>query len=162
MNTAGHFHDNTSRAFRTLWSWLRRMATHVPSRVDNEKTRTLEATAPVKAKPLVAGKLLPFPIRGEALLVKLAQQLRRRVDELAPTSSRLSLTLTHQPYLRLLIDGDSYVEFDTTSSQFELVMEAPGGTRLILQTLDFDAVVKFVLQYVSERLADDVRLEVAS
>jgi hypothetical protein len=160
MNTAGHFHDNTSRAFRTLWSWLRGIGARVLSNGANPTTP--EAVATVQALPPVAGKLLPFPIRGEALLVKLAHQLRRRVDELAPMSNQLSLTLSHQPYLRLVIDSDSYVEFDTTSSQFELVMEAPGGTRLILQTLDFDAVVKFVLEYVSERLADNVRLEVAS
>ncbi|QUS42275.1 hypothetical protein RPMA_06025 [Tardiphaga alba] len=108
------------------------------------------------------GVVLPFPLRGEALLVRLADLLRRRVDELVPRCERLSLVLSHCPQLRLSIDDGAYVEFDASCAEFYLVIEAPSGTRMIIETTDFDAVVKFVLQYVVEKLSDDAGLEAAS
>ena len=96
------------------------------------------------------------------MLVRLADLLRRRVDELVPRCERLSLTLSHHPMLRLSVDESAYVEFDARSSEFHLVIEAPSGTRMIIETTDFDAVVKFVLQYIVEKLSDDAVLEAAS
>lgn len=158
MHSASHIPDETKRAFATLWSWLRRGASKkesikvdLPFYADSESSLHQES-----------GTVLPFPLRGEALLVRLAELLRRRVAELVPQSDRLSLTLSHHPLLRLSIDESAYVEFDTHSTEFDLVIEAPSGTRMIIQTTDFDAVVKFVLQYVVEKLSDETVLEAAA
>jgi len=50
------------------------------------------------------GKVLPFPVRGEALLVQLADVLRRRVAGRQPDHNPLWLT-SRDPRLRLSIDG---------------------------------------------------------
>jgi hypothetical protein len=161
MQTASHIDDQTKGAFATLWAWLRRAASRtvdVPAGQDAALPLSPSAVG-LAQEP---GIVLPFPLRGEALLVRLAELLRRRVAELVPQCERLSLTLSHHPALRLSIDESAYVEFDAPSAEFNLVIEAPSGTRMIIQTTDFDAVVKFVLQYVVEKLSDDAVLEAAS
>ncbi|WPO40269.1 hypothetical protein [Tardiphaga sp. 42S5] len=158
MHSASHIPDETKRAFATLWSWLRCGASKkelvqvdLPLCADSEPSLQQES-----------GTVLQFPLRGEALLVRLAELLRRRVAELVPQFDCLSLTLSHRPLLRLSIDDNAYIEFDTHSTEFDLVIEAPSGTRMIIQTTDFDAVVKFVLQYVVEKLSDEIMLEAAA
>ncbi len=161
MQTASHIDDHTKGAFATLWAWLRRAA----SGAANDEARQDNA-APLSPANVglvqEPGIVLPFPLRGEALLVRLAELLRRRVAELVPQCERLSLTLSHHPALRLSIDESAFIEFDAPSTEFNLVIEAPSGTRMIIQTTDFDAVVKFVLQYIVEKLSDDTVLEAAS
>lgn len=159
MQTASHIHDDTKRAFATLWSWLRRAA---PKRGD-EPMRGPEQP-PAMAAPGIASEtctVLRFPLRGEALLVRLAELLRRRVERLAPKIDCLTLVLSHQPRLRLWIDDGAYVEFDAPSAEFHLMIETPSA-RMIIQTADFDAVVKFVMEYVVEKMSDATMLEVAS
>jgi hypothetical protein len=161
MKTASHIDDHTKGAFATLWAWLRRGASRMAAGSAQQDVSAVLSPANVGLvhEP---GIVLPFPLRGEALLVRLAELLRRRVEELVPRSERLTLTLSHHPALRLSIDESAFVEFDTRSGEFNLVIEAPSGTRMIIQTTDFDAVVKFVLQYVVEKLSDDAVLEAAS
>ncbi|WP_244499725.1 hypothetical protein [Tardiphaga robiniae] len=158
MHSASHIPDETKRAFATLWSWLRRGAS---------KKEAIQVDLPLygNSEPSLhqeSGTVLQFPLRGEALLVRLAELLRRRVAELVPQFDRLLLTLSRHPLLRLSIDESAYIEFDTQSTEFDLVIEAPSGTRMIIQTTDFDAVVKFVLQYVVEKLSDETVLEAAA
>lgn len=160
MQTASHIDDHTKGAFATLWAWLRRGASKVAAEPALQDTVALSSANDGTAQG--AGIVLPFPLRGEALLVRLAELLRRRVAELVPQCERLSLTLSHHPALRLSIDESAFIEFDAPSAEFNLVIEAPSGTRMIIQTTDFDAVVKFVLQYVVEKLSDDAVLEAAS
>ncbi len=160
MQTASHIDDHTKGAFATLWAWLRRGASKVAAEPALLETVALsQAEAGLDQQP---GIVLPFPLRGEALLVRLAELLRRRVAELVPQCERLSLMLSHHPALRLSIDESAFIEFDAPSAEFNLVIEAPSGTRMIIQTTDFDAVVKFVLPYVVEKLSDDAVLEAAS
>lgn len=159
MQSASHIDDHTKGAFATLWAWLRRGASNAGVEpVQQDTVERSPAVDPVQE----AGIVLPFPLRGEALLVRLTELLRRRVAELVPQCERLSLTLSHHPALRLSIDESAFIEFDAPSAEFNLVIEAPSGTRMIIQTTDFDAVVKFVLQYVVEKLSDDAVLEAAS
>lgn len=160
MQTASHIDDHTKGTFATLWAWLRRGASKVAVEPALQDVTALSPdNAGVNREP---GVVLAFPLRGEALLVRLAELLRRRVAELVPQCERLSLTLSHHPALRLSIDESACIEFDAPSAEFNLVIEAPSGTRMIIQTTDFDAVVKFVLQYVVEKLSDDAVLEAAS
>lgn len=160
MQSASHIDDHTKGAFATLWAWLRRGASKVAAEPELQDTVVPSSTNDGTAHG--PGIVLPFPLRGEALLVRLAELLRRRVAELVPQCERLSLTLSHHPALRLSIDESAFIEFDAPSAEFNLVIEAPSGTRMIIQTTDFDAVVKFVLQYVVEKLSDDAVLEAAS
>jgi hypothetical protein len=159
MQSASHIDDHTKGAFATLWAWLRRGASNAAVEPVQQDTAAL---SPAGSLVQEAGVVLPFPLRGEALLVRLTELLRRRVAELVPQYERLSLTLSHHPALRLSIDESAFIEFDARSAEFNLVIEAPSGTRMIIQTTDFDAVVKFVLQYVVEKLSDDAVLEAAS
>jgi hypothetical protein len=161
MQTASHIDDHTKGAFATLWAWLRRAASGTAGEQAGQGD-IAPLSPPDAGLCQESGIVLPFPLRGEALLVRLAELLRRRVAELVPQCERLSLTLSQHPALRLSIDESAYVEFDAPSAEFNLVIEAPSGTRMIIQTTDFDAVVKFVLQYVVEKLSDDAVLEAAS
>ncbi len=113
-------------------------------------------------QPPKSGVLLPFPIRGEALLVKLAGVLRNRVEEHGPDRDPLLLTISRRPRSRLSIDRAAYVEFDVESSEYRVAVEASPGMRVIVETADFDALVEFVAQYVATRIAERAALGVAS
>jgi hypothetical protein len=106
--------------------------------------------------------LLPFPIHGEALLVKLAELLRNRVTQLAASGSPFNLTISRAARSRLLIDDSSYVEFHPRCSAYHVVVEAAPATTVTIVTTDFDTLVQFVVQYVEGRLAEHAALEVAS
>jgi hypothetical protein len=107
--------------------------------------------------------LLAFPIRGEALLVRLAEGLRDRLSSSPPDQTDpFFLTLSRGPRLRLSIDRDAYVEFHADSASFHLIIDAAPGSRVTLETTDFDTLVKFVVQYVAEERRDLRTIEVAS
>lgn len=159
MSSASFIHDDTKRAVRTLWSWLRGVgAANGQSAVAPDQV----VCVPDGGVAPQCGVVLAFPIRGEALLVKLAEVLRSRISTFDTSCHDLLPLLSHEPDLRLWIGGDAHVEFDAKRSEYHLTIEAPSGTRMIIQTTDFDALVTFVLQYVSERLTDAALLEVAS
>ena len=160
MNSASFLHDDTRRAVKTLWSWLRGVgaANGRPAVAPDE----VEGVADGGEAAPQRGVVLAFPIRGEALLVKLADVLRGRISSFDPACHDLLPLLSHEPDLRLWIGDDAHVEFDPKRSEYHLTIEAPSGTRMIIQTADFDALVTFVLQYVSERLTNADLLEVAS
>lgn len=100
------------------------------------------------------GVVLPFPIHGEALLVKLAELLRCRVEQLGPPRDPLLLQIARCPRTRLSIDQTAYVEFIPEYAEYRAVIEAQLGTRVILETAEFDALVDFVVPYVATRLAE--------
>lgn len=106
--------------------------------------------------------VLAFPLRGEALLVRLAELLRSRIADREPERNPMLLTMSRCPGSRLSIDRDAYVEFDASRSSYRLAIEAAPNTIVTLDTTDFDTVVKFVVQYVTERLSALATLEVAS
>lgn len=159
MNSASFIHHGTRRAVRTFWSWLRGVgaAAGQPAAAPDQAAGMADGGA-----ALPRGVVLAFPIRGEALLVKLADVLRGRISTFDTACHGLLPLLSHEPELRLWIGDDAHVEFDAKRSEYHLTIEAPSGTRMIIQTADFDALVTFVLQYVSERLTDAALLEVAS
>ena len=159
MNPASLIHDDTWRVVRTLWSWLRGLSAPAgrPVAAPAETAGVPDGTVAARR-----GVVLAFPIRGEALLVKLADVLRGRISTFNTACHDLLPLLSHEPDLRLWIGDDAHVEFDAKRSEYHLTIEAPSGTRMIIQTADFDALVTFVLQYVSERLTDAALLEVAS
>ncbi|MDB5716499.1 MAG: hypothetical protein JWO15_3896 [Sphingomonadales bacterium] len=159
MNPARHIHDDTKRAVKTLWSWLRGAAVGQPAAEPNPATQMPDGATDTSAR---RGVVLAFPVRGEALLVKLAEVLRCKIAAFDRSCHGLLPMLDHDPDLRLWIGDDAHVVFDGRSSEYHLTIETPSGTRMIIQTVDFDALVTFVLQYVSERLADAALLEVAS
>ena len=106
--------------------------------------------------------ILPFPIHGEALLVGLAERLRNRIIDRGPESDPLLLLMSRGPRSRLVIDRAAHVEFHRECCEYRAVIEASPGTRVILETVDFDALVDFVLQYVVARLAQPAALKAAS
>jgi len=108
------------------------------------------------------GVLLPFPIRGEALLVRLADVLRDSLMCNAPGAGPFLLTLSRLPQSRLSIDGAAYVEFRSETATFQLTVETAPDSRMTLETGDFDTLVKFVVQYIDEKRRDPQQLEVAS
>lgn len=107
------------------------------------------------------GEVLPFPVHGEALLVKLADVLRRHVERRQPADDVLRLTLSRSPWLRLSIDASAYVDYLSEISTFQAAIEAGPDTKVILKTTDFDALASFVTQYVNEKLADRASTEAA-
>jgi hypothetical protein len=106
--------------------------------------------------------LLPFPIRGEALLVKLAGLLRVRIANRSLKQDPLLLDITRHSHARMLIDRTAYVEFHAERATFYVVVETMPDTTIRVETTDFDTVVKFVVQYIDERIADALAPEVAS
>jgi hypothetical protein len=106
--------------------------------------------------------VLRFPIHGEALLVRLADLLRSRLADRSPEHDPLLFTMSRGLQSRLSIDRMAYVEFFSDRAEFRVAIEASPQTKVILETADFDAVVDFVGQYISARLAELPALEVAS
>jgi hypothetical protein len=150
---------------RTLWSWLR----DTVLTVDRDAVppppcaaRPLEAGAPSHGETDEGAAILSFPIRGEALLVKLASSLRERLDVRGTGTSPLVLAITRGRHARLTIDDAAHVEFHSARGTYHAVIEAAGDTTVTLDTTDFDTLVRFVMQYMADRLADTATLEAAS
>jgi hypothetical protein len=112
--------------------------------------------------PAGPGVILPFPVHGEALLVKLADVLRDRFADRSPQRDPLLLQMSRCPGSRLSIDRTAYVEFHQDGCGYRAVIEASAETRVILETTDFDSLVDFVLPYVVGRLAKPAMLEPVS
>ncbi len=106
--------------------------------------------------------LLPFPIRGEALLVKLAELLRRRVADRAGWHNPFVLNIARGPRSRLILDGASYIEFNPARSTYHMEVGVSVDTTITLETIDFDTLVQFVVQYIDGRLSEATALEIAS
>lgn len=104
---------------------------------------------------------MPFPVQGEALLVNLAEVLRRHVAARGLDHDRLWLTISRCPHVRLSIDGAAYVDYLSDGSTFQAAIEAGPDTKVILKTTNFDALASFVTQYVNERLLEPASVEAA-
>ncbi|MDB5608146.1 MAG: hypothetical protein JWP25_5046 [Bradyrhizobium sp.] len=179
--------DDTKKAIRTLWSWLRGASWPIDREANERRvastgptTRLPSGPAPggAKSEPRVvlqvvgsdqaapSGILLQFPLRGEALLVKLADLLRMRIANSpasrGPEHDPLLLTMSRCCGSRLSIDRTAYVEFIANRSSYHVAIEAAPDTTVTLDTTDFDTLVKFVVQYVTERLSEPATPEVAS
>ena len=96
--------------------------------------------------------VVPFPVRGEALLVQLAAGLRRRFGQGGPDGDPLLFAISRGARLRLTIDGCAYVELQQQGRAFRLAVEAGQDTTLSLETNDIDIIVGFVTRYVGEKL----------
>jgi hypothetical protein len=107
--------------------------------------------------------LLAFPVRGEALLLRLAEGLRDRLSFAATEQADpFFLTLSRGSRPRLSIDRDAYVEFHAESTAFHLIIDATPESRVTLETTDFDTLVRFVMQYVAEECRGLHSFEAAS
>jgi len=106
------------------------------------------------------GVLLPFPIHGEALLVKLADLLRSHVGDNGPRRDPFLFSVSGRGRLR--IDRVAHVDFNPDEAEFRAAIEAVPKTRVILETTDFDALVDFVVQYVAARVAEAKTLGTAA
>lgn len=163
---------------RTLWSWLRgklsgadRTAFDAPPIVVDARPLELRAStagmrkfeqAGVGRRVPDTGMVLHFPIRGEALLVKLADLLRKHVANCAPERDPLLLVMSRCPGSRLSIDRIAYIDFLADRCTYHVVIEAAPDARITLDTTDFDTVVNFVVQYITGRNAEPVALEAVS
>jgi hypothetical protein len=138
----------------------RRLAAAPPIATESDSAAVLPRT-----RRDLAGQraiLLPFPLRGEALLVQLAGQLRARMADHRLDRDPLILLVTRCPGSRLSIDRAAYVEFLDDRGTYCVAIEAEPDTKVTLETTDFDTVVRFVVQYVAERMSEPAALEVAS
>jgi hypothetical protein len=117
---------------------------------------------PVQGAQSTSSHVLSFPYRGNALLVKLADILKKRIAEAPTHADRFVLSLTRAPRLRLVIDETAYVEFDAVRAAFSMVVEVEPCTQLTLDTEDFDTLVRFVVQYVRDKLAEPFEPEDAA
>ncbi|WKA26126.1 hypothetical protein [Bradyrhizobium roseum] len=164
-----------TRIIRTLWSRLRGAPSPIEQDFGERRERsTLKRTAATGGAHPVAlqddrrgreehgGVLLPFPLRGEALLVKLADQLQSRIGSVGLDHDPLLLRISRCPGSRLSIDRAAHVEFLADRNMYCVSIEAQPETKVTVETTDFDTVVQFVVQYVAERLAEPVTLDVAS
>jgi hypothetical protein len=177
MGTAMDMRDAAKNGIRKLWSWLHDASWTIGRYANENQAYTAEAAAwpaVVKndlqpAEPAIrhdhaapSGILLQFPVRGEALLVKLADLLRSRIADRRLDRDPLLLRISRCPGSRLSIDHSAYVEFLADRCVYCVAIETQPDTRVTVETTDFDTVVKFVVQYIAERLSEKVFLEVAS
>jgi len=174
MGTAMDMRDAAKKGLGRLRSWLNDASStigryanenHVyPAEMADRPAVDLQpAEPPIKHDhALPSGILLQFPVRGEALLVRLADLLRSRIADRKLECDPLFLRISRCPGYRLSIDGSGYVEFLADRSVFCLAIEAQPDTRVTVETTDFDTVVKFIVQYVAAQLSEKVLLEVAS
>jgi hypothetical protein len=112
--------------------------------------------------PVEEAAVLQFPIRGEALLARLADLLRDRLPCGEASPDPFLLTLSRGPRPRLSIDRAAYVEFHAEWASFHLIIDAAPDARVTLETTDFDTVEKFVAQYLADRCRDRGQFEAAS
>ncbi len=108
------------------------------------------------------GVVLPFPIRGEVLLVKLADLLRDKMVGVPADADPFALVISRQPRPLLSIDQSAYVEFHADRELFHLIIDVTPDARVTLETGNFDTLVRFVLRYVAERGHEGGAVEVAS
>jgi hypothetical protein len=168
MRAAVDTREETSPSSSTLWTRLRDTFWR-GERVGEEGRAMAEpATPPVATctdisptAHAAAGKLLQFPIRGEALLVRLADLLRSQVDDRDLDRDSLQLTMSRRPITRLSIDDTAYVEFNAETASYYVEVTASPDTRLTLQSSDFDTIVNFVVQYVRGCYAEPASLVAA-
>jgi hypothetical protein len=174
MGIAMHMRDRAREGVGKLQSWLHDACWKI-GRYGNENQVCLaEAAERPKmelrpAAPSVGhdhavpdGILLQFPVRGEALLVRLADLLRSRITNCKLERDPLFLKISRSPEYRLSIDGSGYVEYRADRCAYCVAIEPQADTRVTMETTDFDTVVKFVVQYVAGRLSEQVLLEAAS
>jgi hypothetical protein len=129
------------------------------------RLRLVEATLdnrPAATSDHESGVVLPFPIRGEALLVKLADLLRDKMAGFPADADPFALTISRYPRALLSIDQSAYVEFHADREAFHLIIDVTPDARVTLETGNFDTLVRFVLRYVAERGHDGGPVEVAS
>ncbi|TAI60452.1 hypothetical protein CWO89_40600 [Bradyrhizobium sp. Leo170] len=120
------------------------------------------ASDAAKGGDCVSSVVLPFPIRGEALLVKLANELRGRVTAGELEDDPFLATISRGRRARLSIDRDAYVEFDAEDESFHLKIDATPVLTLTLETKEFTRLVEFVFQYFAERDRGLRQVEVVS
>jgi hypothetical protein len=199
MSAAMDMRNDLKRDIRALWCRLRSSAwsfgrgatgrepSHGPAALSPLRSGRSDAGTPRAVLPVVgqgpaaeAGTLLQFPLHGEALLIKLAELLRRRIasrvasreiecDPLLLTvsrcpgsRSRCPGSRSRCPGSRLSIDRCTYVEFDADRCAYRVTIEATSDTTVTLDTTDFDAVVSFVVQYIAERPTERSALEMVA
>ena len=172
--------DDPPKGARALWSWFRGTLSHTGRPViDGPARSTAVSEAAFASRTRAAGAreteprgacsgtsetsvVLRFPIHGEALLVKLADLLRKQVASGGLERDPLLLMMSRCPWSRLSIDRMAYVDFLADRSAYHLVVEAAPDAKVTLDTTDFDTVVKFVVQYVAYRNSGPMALEAAS
>jgi len=164
------------KGVRTMWLWLRGTLSFSGRTVIDAQARPPAAIGPsFPARTSTAGALdsaragtrataevLHFPIHGEALLVRLADLLRKRVVSRGLERDPLLLMISRCPAPRLSIDRTAYIDFLADRSTYHFVIEAAPDAKVTLDTTDFDTVVKFVVPYVTDRISGSVALEAAS
>ena len=143
------------RALDTLLRALVRLRLVGPA-VDNP------TSGAVKGGDCVSSVVLPFPIRGEALLVSLANELRDRVTAGELEDDPFLATISRGRRARLSIDRDAYVEFNAEDETFHLKIDAAPVLALTLETKEFTRLVEFVFQYFAERDRGLRQVEVVS
>ncbi|WP_245286396.1 hypothetical protein [Bradyrhizobium sp. ARR65] len=152
---------------RTLWSRLREIVlafgtTCVGRRNEYAASAAFGHSAQSDTPERCGTAVLPFPIRGEAVLVRLAHTLRSRFGDADQDGDPLLLTIARGAQCRLTIDQAAYVEFCREWPGFHVAIEAAPSTTVSLKTADFDIVVGFVLHYLGEKLGTPAMLEAAS
>lgn len=164
------------KGVRTMWSWLRGTLALSGRTVRDAQARPAAASVrSLAVRPSTAGaqdstrtatrgtaEVLHFPIHGEALLVRLADLLRMRVVNRGLERDPLLLLISRCPAPRLSIDRMAHIDFLADRSTYHFVIEAAPDAKVTLDTTDFDTVVKFVVQYVTDRISGSVGLEATS
>ncbi|WP_426425301.1 hypothetical protein [Bradyrhizobium genosp. A] len=166
-----------------LWAWLR---SSLPTRVGGTRNQLSGSELPAlvtatkldpdagsatpenrsapfhspKGASAEGGVILPFPICGEAVLLKLAEVLRKVFSGRDLAGDPPLLILERSPEPRLWIDRTAHVEFHPGRREYRAIIETSPDTRIIVETFDFDALIDFVLQYVIARLVGHAALEV--
>lgn len=148
-----------ARVLAALQSWFDNQR---PCRSTSLGERSTDIADLPRPLSISSAHVLSFPIRGEALLVQMAERLRQRVGDRGGAHEPLVLTLSRCPHSRLTIDWTTYVEFNPQLATYRVVIDAAPGTRFTIETADFDMVVSFIAPYVTDRLSDRASLEAAS
>lgn len=100
-----------------------------------------------------SAEVLQFPVHGQAVIVELANRLRRRLHGQGASEGQLLLTLSPSPDIRLRLDASTYVEFVPASAKYRLAVQMAPDSSLVLETTQLDTVAEFAIQYVDGALA---------
>lgn len=93
--------------------------------------------------------VIRLPTSRRQLLNQLARDMRMRLEDVAASGADpLLLVVASGPHQRLQIDSSSYIEVLEEPAPYRVVLGDEFGTRIMLETGDFDLAHHFILQYL--------------
>ncbi len=126
-----------------------------------EVSRSADATRSTeRAAKSMCGTVIAFPLRAQARLNQLAQELKQFFLDLGVDDYRpLMLRVVGGVEPQMWIDSASYVQFRGEQGGYHVVFDDAFETRLTFETTEIEDVSRMVRAYIVARLADAYRAQ---